>query len=251
MTPQLDIESALSTEDPRVTAESIELVPRFDFLGEVLLVGVVHDHPASMARVGHILTIVTPDVLALELPSLSLPLFREYAGGDVPPSLGGEMSMALWATGSVRTEGIDAPSWGYIRHLGQRVLEGDLSGSTLRAVIADLGSASHQALMCGFGGIAGRLTGVVTQPYPSLEYDCSMMDTPEMQADHESSHIETQQAFLNAVEIPRDRVVIDEAREASMAARLHDLREDGTVVAIIGVHHLEQVGSRLEQLARQ
>lgn len=250
MHSRLDIESALSTDDPRVSSESVHLIPQFDSLGDVLLVGVVHDHPASIARVGHILTAITPDVLALELPSLALPLFKEYADGDDPPSLGGEMSMALWAAGPVHTVGIDAPSGGYVRQLARRIWEGDLSGQTLRALIEDLGTSLRQAVTCRVGGVLGALTGVLIQPYPNLEYDCSMMASPDVQAAHETDHIETQQAFFNAVEIPEERSLMDEIRETSMALRLHGLRQDGTVIAVLGVQHVEPVERHLEHLAR-
>lgn len=250
MTHRLDVEAALSTNDPRVTTRHLQLVPRFDTLGEVLLVGVVHDHPASIARVGHILTTIRPDSLALELPSLAVPLFERYARGDRPPTIGGEMSMAVWAAGSARSIGLDSPNWDYVRRLVGRLRDGEVSEQTLRDVLADLVGSTHQAVACRLAGFVGTVTGVLFQPYPTLEYDCTMMDSPADQADNENEHVETQQAFIDAVEIPAARTLIDELREETMADRLHELRHHGTVIAIIGVQHVEPIGSHLERLAR-
>ncbi len=91
--------------DPRLTPETVRCVPGRGDRG-VVVVGVVHDHPASLFRVAHLVETVEAAVLALELPPLAVPLFRLYARDDrTPPRLGGEMSVAVRAAGSPRETG--------------------------------------------------------------------------------------------------------------------------------------------------
>jgi hypothetical protein len=54
--------------DPRLDAERVRCLPGAPGAGAVVLVGVVHDHPASVFRVTRLVERFAPDVLALELP---------------------------------------------------------------------------------------------------------------------------------------------------------------------------------------
>ena len=88
----MGIETAVDVDsDPRVTGEFVRRVS--NDAGTVTLVGVVHDHPASSYRVRQVVEDVDPEVLALELPPISIPLYEQYASSDRnPPVFGGEMS---------------------------------------------------------------------------------------------------------------------------------------------------------------
>lgn len=217
-----------------------------DGRGDVLLIGVAHDHPASVARVAHILDAVEPDALALELPSLAIPLFRQYAADEyVPPRLGGEMSTAIQRAGDVRIVGIDGPNAAYFRRLVQRVVAERISTDDFREVVGDVARGTGQALACRVGAVIARLTPVTPKVYTHISYDCASFDSPSTQARHERDHVAQRQAFLRVVELPRSTTLIDEVREETMATRLSDLRSTGDVVAVIGIEHLDELSTRL------
>jgi hypothetical protein len=90
--------------------------------GAVVLVGVVHDHPASVARVHRVVEATQPDVLALELPPLAVPLYEAHAAeGETPPALGGEFSAAVQAASTDDVVGIVRPSVGFTRTFLRRL----------------------------------------------------------------------------------------------------------------------------------
>lgn len=237
-------------DDPRVSTDAIRCIPAAPGLGAVLLVGVVHDHPASMARVARLLERVTPDVLALELPALAMPLFRAYAR-DVytPPRLGGEMSTALQAAGDVPSVGLDAPSWEYLRQLVGTLRAEPVDRRLAWRLASDVLGAIGHAVVCRLGAFVDRFTGLRLRLYTHLQYDTTLLDPPAVQAAHESAHLARQQSFLRAVQTPRAMALIDEAREAGMAARLHRIRARGDIVAVVGMEHLDGLERLLPDLA--
>lgn len=252
MFDRTELESLCENEDPRVSDASLRLLRGVQGLSGVLIVSVAHDHPASIARVSRVLSSLTTDILALELPPLAIPLFRYYATEEsTPPSLGGEMSMAIQSERTARLVGIDVPNWSYLRVIGRHVVRGDIGTETLTAVLADFVRATAQALTCRLLEVTGRLRRTRPRCYTSLEYECSAEDSPERQALHEREHISKQQAFLRAVEIPAATKLIDSIREDSMVRRLHGLRGDGDLVVIVGAEHAEAVANGLRQLAGQ
>lgn len=86
------------SDDPRLNNDYLRTLPPRDSDITVTLVGVVHDYPASIYRVRRLVEAHDPAVLALELPLLAIPLYREYARDEgFPPSLGGETSTAVQA----------------------------------------------------------------------------------------------------------------------------------------------------------
>lgn len=233
-------------QDPRLDERYLRCIPRADGLGVVLLVGVVHDHPSSVSRVARLVETFRPDVLALELPPLAMPLFRMYARDRyVPPRLGGEMSVALQAAGDVRSVGIDAPSRDYVRRLLGALLAEPVPFDVVRSVLKDLFSGSLHALACRLGALVGDVTPLRLRVYEHIEYDCSLLDSPAVQAEHEATHLAQRQTFLRAIETPMPIRLIDGAREANMAARLRALRADGDVIAVVGMEHLDALDSDL------
>lgn len=236
-----EAKSAVSEHrDPRLGLDYIRCVPGSNGSGSVLLIGVVHDHPASVFRVNAILEELTPDVLALELPPLAVSLFRMYSKDDfTPPRLGGEMSMAIQAAESVRVVGIDSPNRTFLRQLAGRVFNGRIPKSLFGDLIQDIVLSSTHAMACRVGAVIGAITRLRLRLYSHIEYDCSPVDSPAAQADHEASHLAKQQAFIRSIEVPQARQLIDELRDESMAKQLIDLRLEGDVVAVVGVEHLD------------
>lgn len=230
-------------DDPRVSPSFYRHCP--GEAGDVLVLGVVHDHPASVGRVETVLERLDPTTLALELPSAALPLYRAYAsrsGDDTHPRVGGEMSAAIAAT-DAQVAGIDAPSWSFLRRLVTRLVADRVRLSTARRVLSSLGGATRTALSC-------RLAATMTDPTArcgnddAVDYGVNHTDSPARQAAHERSHVSGVTALLRATEADPKRYR-DETREACMIDRLERLREDGDVVAVVGVDHLEPLADAL------
>ncbi|MFC3476464.1 hypothetical protein [Halobacterium litoreum] len=230
-------------DDPRVSGEYVRVVEAGD--GEpVVLVGVVHDHPASVHRAEAVVDALAPDVVALETPDALVSLFEQYAADDGEDA-GGELSAAVRAAETdASVVGVDVP--------GRRAL-GTLA-STLRDADASLRTVART--LHGFGRLAvhtarGRLqaAGVpadwVGAVEHTQEYDCPSDATPTEQASHESGHVRRSTTLLRAFEPPAATRLLDAARERYMAGRLADLRADSLVVAVVGFSHLDGVEAGL------
>ncbi|TYT62788.1 hypothetical protein [Natrialba swarupiae] len=231
-----------SFDDPRITEQFCRHLE--GSAGDLILLGVVHDHPASVARVERVLEAVDPDVLALELPSAALPLYRTYAAGGADesdsPRFGGEMSAAIRASPDVDVVGIDAPNWSFVRRLVTRLVADRVSPATARRVVSSLGGATREALACRVAATLTHATSMTVTRDDPIEYDCTHTDPPERQAAHERSHVATVQALLGGVDSDGTALAYrDETRERCMAERLADVRDEGDVVAVVGVDHLE------------
>lgn len=235
-----------AADDLRLTERSLRCLSGTDGRGSVLLVGVVHDHPASVGRVARLLERTSPDVLALELPPLAVPIFRTYAR-DVytPPRLGGEMSTAIQAAGDVHTVGIDEPNGEYLRALVGRIRREGATDDVLQTVAKDVAKGLGHALACRVGAVIGTLTPIRLRLYTHIEYECTLLDSPAAQAAHEANHLAQQQAFLRAIETPAATALIDGSREESMASKLRTIREESDVVAVVGMEHLDALEAHL------
>ncbi|WP_247730238.1 hypothetical protein [Halovivax limisalsi] len=230
--------------DPRVTAPYCRRVP--GDAGDVVLLGVVHDHPASVGRVQTVLDRFEPETLALELPSAAVPLYRAYASratGDNRPPVGGEMSAAIAAT-DARVAGIDAPSLSFFRRLATRLVADRVSPGTARRVLESVGGATRTALSYRLAATLSNVTSVSVTPDERIDYECEFDDPPDRQADHERGHVAGVRALLRATEGESKRYR-DETREACMIDRLRSLRRDGDVVAVVGVGHLDPIEDAL------
>jgi pheromone shutdown protein TraB len=227
--------------DPRLTEDTIRCIEHSHGTS-VVLVGVVHDHPASVFRAAHAVETLTPSVVALELPPLAMSLFRAYARDKrVPPHLGGEMSAALQVSGDARTVGIDGPNLAYLRRLARDIWTERLSSEDRNTVVRDVVSSLGHALACRVGGFVGRVTQRPPRLYRHLEYDVTLLDTPERQAEDETNHVVQRQSLLQAIEVPTPIRRIDTAREATMVQTLRALSAEGDVVAIVGIEHLDEL----------
>jgi len=232
-------------DDPRTGPETIRSVPADGDAGPVTLVGVVHDHPASAHRARAVVNAADPAVVALELPPLSLPLFRRYADDDtVPPEHGGEMSAAIQAAGDREVVGIDLPQTDATTTLWRRLRETWPSIRTAAGVVRTLATVSAHAAWCRAAAAWGRLFGTPPAVDDPVTHDCSRSDPPAEQAADEARIRTAESALLGAVAAPHV-TVLDEAREATMAAALAAHRATGPVVAVVGFGHLDAVADRL------
>jgi pheromone shutdown protein TraB len=234
--------------DPRVRDEYVRSVPGAS--GTVTLVGVVHDHPASVYRVQRIVETIDPAVLALELPPVSVPLFEQYAATERrPPAFGGEMSAAIQAASTDRTVGIDRPTRGYFRRLARTLLTEQPSRSTVREVVSTAVGTTKHALACRVAAAVGSRTSLRVEVDSPVAHDVNAAASPETQAHDEREQVERARSFMNAFRTAsRSRAsrLEDSARESEMARRLSTLGEQGDVVAVVGIDHLEGLVERLE-----
>ena len=234
--------------DPRVTGEYVRQMS--DDHGTLTLVGVVHDHPASVYRVRHVIESIAPEVLALELPPISLPLFEQYAASDrTPPTFGGEMSAAIQAAGPDTAVGIDRPTGGFFRRLGRNLLRERPSLETVRNVVSNAVETTKHAFVCRAAAAVGARTAIRLEVDSPIPHAITRTDTPDDQARDEREQVHRSRSFMNAFRTAsRSRAsrLEDDAREAAMAARLAELREDGDIVAVIGIDHLDSLAERLD-----
>ena len=230
--------------DPRTTDEHLRRIPGPH--GTVTLVGVVHDHPASVYRVGRVVADVDPAVLALEVPPLALPLYEAYADdGRSPPAFGGEMSAAVQSARTDRVVGIDGPTLGFLRRLARTLLRERASLATVRRVAGGVLTVGRTALLYRLAATLATRTSLRVEVDIPVTYDGVPEADPVRQAADEREHIERAHAVLNVLTPRRAVRFRDETREAHMAERLAALRREGDVVAIVGYGHLDPLAERL------
>ncbi|KDE58051.1 hypothetical protein EL22_07350 [Halostagnicola sp. A56] len=233
-------------DDPRVTAQFCRSIRHPG--GEVVLLGVVHDHPASIGRVRTVIERVDPDTLALELPSAAVPLYRAYARDErSPPRFGGEMSAAIDAVSNTEVVGIDAPNWPFVRRLVARLVADRVSPSTARRVLSSLGNATRDALTSRVAATVTDATSLTVAADEPVSYSCTRADDPETQAAHERAHVAGVRALLGGTEdeVERPTAYRDDARERCMVEQLRARRADGSVVAVVGADHLDALEAGL------
>lgn len=231
-------------QDPRIADQFVRELT-IDSVGDVVLVGVVHDHPASVFRSHAIVSACEPATLALELPPLAVPLFRSLARSSEASLPDGEMAAAIGAAPDANHVGIDALDSRFVRtFLGRARAEG-ASIETVRRLGREAMAHSRTVVSCRLAALQSPRGSVSDPGWSSNRYDCEFPDPPEVQAEHERAHVARCRAFARAVETPPGIRLRDETREICMADRLEALRRDGDVVAIVGLSHLEPIARRL------
>jgi len=250
--------------DPRLDDAFWCEVPATDERAAAVLVGVVHDHPASVHRAEAVVDALDPDVLALELPAVSLPYFERRAGratGDASASTGeravdadaraatdggtevardDEMRAAIAAADESQVVAVDTFDWGFFLRFARRARETSASFETVRSALGDVRRIAGHALRVRFGDADGRAPGDAT-PHADLA-----VASPSEQAADERTQVERSRSLLGAFERPAADVLLDRTRERQMAANIDASRRDGTVVAVVGMHHLERIARSLD-----
>jgi pheromone shutdown protein TraB len=231
-------------DDPRLTGDHVRRLQSTRET-ELTLVGVVHDHPASKYRTRSIINTVNPDVLALELPPLAIPLFTEYANDTrVPPTYGGEMSSAIQAVDTADVVGIDGPTVEFACSFFEKLLTEHHLKGTMRKAIHNLASVSKHAALCRLACVLARRANLTVEVDEPVSHDCSWDDDPKIQATDEHSEIRQAKTVMNVFETSEANALRKRLREDYMANELASLPEDKRVVAIVGIGHLDEVADR-------
>ena len=232
-------------DDPRITGEHLRSIDTPT--GTVTLVGVVHDHPASAFRVQTVVSDRAPDVLALELPPLSLPLFKRYAEDTrTPPVFGGEASAAIQASTTDHIVGVDGPTLPFLRRLAATLYHEGGSIGTVRGILNGLAAGAKNTFRCRLAGSIAAMTSIRLEVDSPVTYATGRADSPERQAENETHQITRARAVMDAFEPSRAASFSDDVRETHMADRLAEFRDDGDVVAVVGRHHLSPVAEELD-----
>jgi pheromone shutdown protein TraB len=236
--------------DPRMQTRYVATVDGTDGetdKGAVTLVGVVHDHPASVYRARRVAAERDPDVLALELPPLAVPLYESHAtGGNTPPAHGGELSAAVQAAETDDVVGIDGPSVGFVEKLARRLVRDRASPRTVARLLRSLASVSGSALACRLAGVVTARTPLRVTVGSPTPHGTTWLDSAGEQADDERHQIRTATAVMDAFETAPSSQYRSESRERHMADRLAALRERGDVVAVVGAGHFDALCDRLD-----
>lgn len=233
-------------DDPRIDERYLRGYPATADRDRACVVGVAHDHPASVYRVQAVARALVPDVVAIELPEASVPLFRQFAADDsTPPRHGGEMSAAIQSSAGADVVGIDIPGIHSMATLVRTAREESLSTGPLVDLVGDVASISAHALRQRVAAFHQRTTDASPVDDSAMDYDVSFDDAPSVQAAHEQDLRARSESFFAAIEKPPAARVLDTARERSMATRIDALRGDGTVLAVVGTDHLDGIEDHL------
>lgn len=230
--------------DPRLDEAFVRRVSD-DGAGDAVLVGVVHDHPASEHRVRAVVREEAPDALAVELAPLALPLFEQYAASGDAPRRGGEMSAAIAAADTDRVAAIDGPSIGFLRRLVGTLARERPGLRTARTLGSRFASVTAHVLQCRLAAAIGRVRSRAPDVHDATEHDVTPADPPTTQADDERRQVRRAASVLSALSSPTHATYREELRETHMAEQIAGLREEGDVVAVVGYGHLEEVAERL------
>lgn len=226
-------------DDPRLNEEFWRGVPASDGHRESVVVGVVHDHPASSFRVRAVADAFDPDVVALELPDVAVPAFERIATAGRERDEGGEMSTAIAAAPEADAVGVDSVGPGFLRRLADNARTQDASLGTVRDVLGDVAGIARHAVSCRVGSDgAPAKRGVADHPVTAA-------DPPAEQAEDERTTVARSRALLGAVDRPHADLLLDATREENMAARIDGLRTEGSVLAVVGMDHLDSVATRV------
>ncbi len=254
-TPTTRLTTAIA--DPRIADSDFRFVPASADTGWITLVGVVHDHPASVFRVVETVRALDPNVVALEIAPISVPLFRRYARqGDTYSETGltgspegGEMSAAIGAAGDARVVGIDLPNPATLKTTVEAVRGESLSvRSALRAGHA-FGLQTLHAVRCRVSHVASTLGIDIDPGFDDRGETYTRTASPDEQAAEEDDTVAAGTALLRAFTRPPALEAFDGAREAAMVAELRTHRRNGSnVVAVVGYAHLNPIAEQLLQV---
>ncbi|PSP66935.1 hypothetical protein BRC70_08630 [Halobacteriales archaeon QH_6_68_27] len=239
--------TAGNRDDPRLETRYAEEFEGTNGKGTVTLVGVVHDHPASIYRVRRTVETVEPDILAVELPPLAVSLYETYADDDEsPPAFGGELSAAIEAAGTDDIVGIDGPSPGFVRELGTWLVRERASRRTVTRSLRSLASITKTALPCRVAAAVTRHSSLRVAVGSGTSHETNLEDPPAEQAADERRQIRTAVSVMDAFETPSSRSR-SESRERHMADRLASVRMRGDVVAVVGAGHFDPLCNHIEE----
>lgn len=222
----------LTRDDPRISHRFVSTVLQDD-AHPVVLVGTVHDHPASAFRVRTLVSEIEPAYTAVELPPAAIPLFEQLIVQN------SEFGAACAASrDSSEVVGIDGFGLSFAKHFARMSLEmtGIQSGDVLNALKSVWSIQKETATM--------RLKGSGEQA-TAFDYDVTGWSDPIDQAESEVAEVKDHEALMGAFNTPDAQKLLDTSREEHMAEEIDSLRQDGVVVAVVGYAHMDKIEQKL------
>lgn len=191
---------------------------------------------------------LTPDILALELPPLAVPLFRRYADSDrVPPQYGGEMSAAIQAADTEHIVGIDGPSAPFLVQMF-RTIRNDGTLDVATALLRSVLSATFDAIWCRLAASLPSVRAKRKREDRGIDYQTDVTSSIAEQAEDERRHLSRARSIMKSFGTQDAASARDAARESHMVDTLEQCRDEGDVLAIVGRYHLDRLTSDFEQI---
>lgn len=245
--PAADVLDDAATEDPRLSESNVRLVDNGP--APLVLVGAVHDHPASVHRATAVVEAVAPETVAVELPAVLVPVIEAAAVEDTAvgsTGVGGEMAAAMTAAEGAAV-GIDVPGRGTARSVLSELHTERPPVATALHTVADITRIAIHAVVGRLSGLGVPTTPDVEELEQRNEFDLPADAAPDVQAEHERAHVRRSTTLLRSFDPPAATAFLDGVRERYMAGRLQSLRRDGPVVAVVGHGHLAEIAAILEK----
>jgi hypothetical protein len=240
--PAAVVDTLRSRDDPRLDEEFWRVVPASDGTEPALVVGVVHDHPASIHRIRSIADVFDPGILALELPELVVPAVERSLREPEPD--GGEMQAAVAACPDAEVVGIDSFGRQFVSQFVGNALAERASPRTLSRAVDDITSIVQDAVLHRLGRRDPAASGL------TVDHDVTRETPAADQAADERSQVARSRVLLGAVERAPADLLLDETREQHMATRIRTLRRRESVLAVVGMDHLDAIATRLKSESR-
>ena len=235
-----------NTQDPRISKEFIREIATDS--SDITVLGVVHDHPASIYRVRNIVREMDPSVLALELPPLAIPLYKQYAETtDSTSQEGGEMSAAIASANGAEVAGIDGPTVEFTRWLYSTLREEGVSWKSIYQNVKAVANTIRPVFLARLKGVLHPMDSTIPDFENRVTHSVTTLDEPTQQAEDERRQIHETRALMNALAPSRSASLRDTVREQYMAYRIAALATNGPVVAIVGLGHLDSIARELSE----
>lgn len=246
MTDRSRPEGSTPPGDPRLDDRWFVSLTGNESAGSLVLVGAVHDHPSTVHRVAETAAGLSPDVVALEVSSLAVPLFERAAKQADDRHEYGEVTAAIRACDDARVAGVDAPSTEWCTAYGASLVADRPSARSAVGVLRGAASIGRHAARYRLAAAAGRLPGVDPTPDPPETFAVDERDSVAAQARDERRQLSRSRSLLAAADLPPALERLDDLRETAIASRLAGLRAEGDVLAVLGQSHVEPVARRLD-----
>ncbi|MEA5389496.1 hypothetical protein VB773_22395 [Haloarculaceae archaeon H-GB2-1] len=156
------------------------------------------------------------------------------------------MSAAIQSATTDRTVGIDGPSVGFVRKLLRTLRRDRASLSTVRSVVRGVLTSTKKAALCRVADAVATRTSLRVEVDAPVVYDSTRSDEPARQAANEERQVGRAESILDALVPTNAADYRDSTRETHMADRIETLRDEGSVVAVVGYAHLDPVAERLD-----
>jgi len=244
------LDTLASRDDPRLNSDFWAALPAAEnHTHPTLVVGTVHDHPASSYRVRTLAEEFDPEILALELPSVALPYYEQQARRKPAAETTCEMSTAIGACPASNVVGIDSLGPAFFGELTRTARAESASVKTISHVLKDVAQIARHAVTRRVNALQAPIQEG-TPDHGRLSADtadhATHTDTPADQAHDERAQVARSRSLLGAIKRPKADMLLDRTREKNMARKIESLSHEGPVLAVVGQGHLDEIATHMK-----